>query len=168
MDRKSALQPYRGSLAVSASTLAVAVLLSVALWRLGLNGQPLVRAVAEGSLPLGLAAGILLVVAAATVAIHISVTAPSPSVSVEEPLLAAPRVPAIRRNAPFIVVLGITPKFVAHRTIRATGSVLHSTSGRSPGVSGAAVMRLRSTPTLLPSATANSPTRLTACHTFTV
>jgi hypothetical protein len=110
MDRKSALRPYRGSLAVSTSTLAVAVLLSVALWRLGLNGQPLVHALAEGSLPLGVAAGLLLVVAAATVAIHISVTAPSPSVSVEEPLLAAPRVPAIRRNVPFIVVLGITPK----------------------------------------------------------
>ena len=110
MDRKSALGPYRVSLTVSTSTLAVAVLLSIALWRLGLNGQPLVRAVAEGSLPLSLAAGILLVVAAATVAIHISVRAPSPSVSVEEPLLAAPRVPAIRRNSPFIVVLGVTPK----------------------------------------------------------
>src|SRR5438094_3411248 len=110
MDRKSALQPYPGSLAVSASTLAVAVLLSVALWQLGLNGQPLARALAEGALPLGLAAGILLVVAAATVAIHISVTAPSPSISVEEPLLAAPRVPAIRRNSPFVVVLGATPK----------------------------------------------------------
>jgi hypothetical protein len=110
MDRRRALQPYRGSLIVSTSTLAVAVLLSVALWRLGLNGQALVRGVAEASLPLGVAAGILLVVAAATVAIHISVRAPSPSVSVEEPLLAAPRVPAIRRNSPFIVVLGITPK----------------------------------------------------------
>src|SRR3984893_7280963 len=110
MDRKSALQPYRGSLAVSTSTLAVAVLLSIVFWRLGLNGQPLVRAVAEGSLPLSLAAGILLVVAAATVAIHIPVRAPSPSVSVEEPVLAAPRVPAIRRNSPFIVVLGVTPK----------------------------------------------------------
>jgi Mrp family chromosome partitioning ATPase len=110
MDRKSALQPYRGSLAVSTSTLAVAVLLSVALWRLGSNGQSLVRALAEGSLPLGLAAGILLVVAAATVAIHVSVRAPSPSVSVEEPLLAAPRVPAIRRDSPLIVVLGVTPK----------------------------------------------------------
>jgi len=110
MDRKSALQPYRGSLAVSTSTLAVAVLLSVALWRLGLNEQPLVRTLAEGSLPLGLAAGILLVVAAATVAIHISVTAPAPSVSVEEPMLAAPRMPAIRRDAPFIVILGVRPK----------------------------------------------------------
>jgi hypothetical protein len=110
MDRRSALQPYRASLAASAATLAVAVLLSVALWRLGLNEQPLVRALAEGSLPLGLAAGILLVVAAATVAIHISVTAPSPSVSVEEPMLAAPRMPAIRRDAPFIVVLGVRPK----------------------------------------------------------
>ena len=110
MDRKSALQPYRGSLAVSASTLAVAVLLSVALWRLGLNGHPLARALAEGSLPLGLAAGILLMVAAATVAIHISVTPPGPSVTAEEPLLAAPRVPAIHRTAPFIVVLGVTPK----------------------------------------------------------
>jgi hypothetical protein len=110
MDRKSALQPYRGTLTVSASTLAVVLLLSIALWRLGLNGHPLARALAEGSLPLGMAAGILLVVAAATVAIHISVTAPSATVSLEEPLLAAPRVPAIRRNAPFIVVLGITPK----------------------------------------------------------
>src|SRR6202022_1394639 len=78
--------------------------------RLGLNGHSLAPALAAGGLPLGLAVGILLVVAVATVAIHISVTAPSPSVSVEEPLLAAPRVPTIRRNAPFIVVLGITPK----------------------------------------------------------
>src|SRR5438128_2053105 len=109
MDRRSALQPYRASLAASAATLAVAVLLSIAFWRLG-NGHSLAPAVAAGGLPLGLAAGILLVVAAATVAIHISVTAPSPSVSVEEPLLAAPRVPAIRRNAPLIVVLGVRPK----------------------------------------------------------
>ena len=34
MDRKSGLQPYRGSLAVSAATLAVAVLLSIAFWQL--------------------------------------------------------------------------------------------------------------------------------------
>src|ERR1700737_1036553 len=110
MDRKSALRPYRGSIAASAAPLAVAVLLSIAFWRLGLNGHSLAPALAAGGLPLGLAAGILFVVAAATVAIHISVRAPSPSVSVEEPLLAAPRVPAIRRNSPFIVVLGITPK----------------------------------------------------------
>jgi Mrp family chromosome partitioning ATPase len=110
MDRKSALQPYYASLAVSAATLAVAVLLSIAVWPLGLNGHSLAPALAAGGLPLGLAAGILLVVAAATVAIHISVTAPSPSVSVEEPLLAAPQVPAIRRSAPFIVVLGVGPK----------------------------------------------------------
>ena len=129
MDRKSALQPYRGSLAVSASTLAVAVLLSVALWRLGMNGQPLVRALAEGSLPLGLAAGILLVVAAATVAIHISVRAPSPSVSVEEPLLVAPRVPAIRRNSPFIVVLGVSPKSGAS-TLACGLALVLATQGR--------------------------------------
>ena len=110
MDRNSALQPYRRSIAASAATLAAAVLLSIAFWRLGLNGHPLAPALAAGGLPLGLAAGILLVVAVATVVIHISVTAPSPSVPVEEPLLAAPQVPAIRRNAPFIVVLGITPK----------------------------------------------------------
>ncbi|MDQ6719818.1 MAG: hypothetical protein M3003_03355 [Candidatus Dormibacteraeota bacterium] len=129
MDRKSALQPYRGSLAVSTSTVAVAVLLSIVLWRLGLNGQPLVRAVAEGSLPLGLAAGILLVVAAAIVAIHISVTAPSPSISVEEPLLAAPRVPAIHRNGPFIVVLGVTPKSGA-TTLTCGLAFLLATQGR--------------------------------------
>ena len=110
MDRNSALQPYRRSIAASAAALGVAVLLSIAFWRLGLNGHPLALALAAGGLPLGLAAGILLVVAAATVVIHISVTAPSPSVPVEEPLLAAPQVPAIRRNAPFIVVLGIKPK----------------------------------------------------------
>src|ERR1700694_1017116 len=129
MDRKSALQPYRGSLAVSSSSLVLAVLLSIVLWRLGLNGQPLVRAVAEGGLPLGLAAGILLVVAAATVAIHISVRAPSPSVSVEEPLLAAPRVPAIRRNAPFIVVLGVRPKSGAS-TLACGLALVLATQGR--------------------------------------
>src|SRR5437867_3689147 len=130
MDRKSALQPYRGSLAVSASTLAVAALLSVALWRLGLNGQPLIRALAEGSLTVGLAAGILLVVAAATVAIHISVTAPSPSVSAEEPLLATPRLPAIRRNAPFIVVLGVAPKSGAS-TLACGLALVLATQGRT-------------------------------------
>src|ERR1700674_390802 len=129
MDRRSALQPYRGSLAVSVSTLAVAVLLSIAFWRLGLSGHSLAPALAAGSLPLGLAAGILIVVAAATVAIHISVTAPSPSVSVEEPLLAAPRVPAIRRNAPFIVILGVTPKSGAS-TLACGFALVLATQGR--------------------------------------
>jgi len=130
MDRKSALQPYRGSLVVSASTLAVAVLLAAALWRLGLIGQPLVRALAQGSLALALAAGILLVVAAATVAIHISVTAPSSSVSVEEPLLAGPLVPAIRRDTPFIVVLGVTPKSGAS-TLACGLALVLATQGRT-------------------------------------
>jgi hypothetical protein len=129
MDRRTALQPYRRSLAVSTSTLAVAVLLFVALWRLGLNGQPLVRALAQGSLPLGLVAAILLVVAAATVAIHISLTAPSPTMSVEEPLLRAPRVPAIRRNAPFIVILGVTPKSGAS-TLACGFALVLATQGR--------------------------------------
>jgi hypothetical protein len=135
MDRKSALQPYRGSIAASAATLAVAGLLSIAFWRLGLNGNPLARSLAEGSLLVGLAAGILLVVAAATVAIHISVTAPSPSVSAEEPLLAAPRVPAIRRNAPFIVVLGITPKSGASTVACGLAFVLATQGrmGKEPG-----------------------------------
>jgi Mrp family chromosome partitioning ATPase len=129
MDRRSALQPYRGSIAASAATLVVAVLLSIAFWRLGSNGHPLAPALAAGGLPLGLAAGILLVVAAATVAIHISVTAPSPSVSVEEPLLAAPRVPAIRRDSPFIVVLGVTPKSGAS-TLACGLALLLATQGR--------------------------------------
>src|SRR6202011_1438776 len=129
MDRRIALQPYRGSIATSAATLSVAVLLSIAFWRLGLNGHSVAPALAAGALPLGLAAGILLVVAAATVAIHISVTAPSPSVSVEEPLLAAPRVPTIRRNAPFIVVLGITPKSGAS-TLACGLALVLATQGR--------------------------------------
>jgi hypothetical protein len=94
-----------------------------------LNGQPLVRALAQGSLPLGLVAAILLVVAAATVAIHISVTAPSPTMSVEEPLLRAPRVPAIRRNAPFIVILGVTPKSGAS-TLACGFALVLATQGR--------------------------------------
>jgi len=129
MDRKSALQPYRASLAGSAATLVVAVLLAIAFWRLGLNGYSLAAALAAGGLSLDLAAGILLVVAAATVAIHISVTAPSPSVSVEEPLLAAPRVPSIRRNAPFIVVLGVTPKSGAS-TLACGLALVLATQGR--------------------------------------
>src|ERR1700737_4131054 len=129
MDRKSALRPYRGSIAASAAPLAVAVLLSIAFWRLGLNGHSLAPALAAGGLPLGLAAGILFVVAAATVAIHISVTAPSPSVSVEEPLLAAPRAPAIRRNAPFIVVLGVGPKSGAS-TLACGLALVLATQGR--------------------------------------
>ncbi len=135
MDRRSALDPYRGSLTVSAAALAVAGLLSIGLWRLGLNGQPVVRAFAGISEPLSLAAGILLVVAAATVAIHISVTAPFPSVSVEEPLLAAPRVPTIRRNAPFIVVLGITPKSGASSLACGLAFVL-ATQGRTAKETG--------------------------------
>ena len=129
MDRRTALQPYRGSIAASAATLAVAVLLSIAFWRLGLNGHSLAPALSAGALPLALAAGILLVVAAATVAIHISVRAPSPSVRVEEPLLATPRVPAIRRNAPFIVVLGVRPKSGAS-TLACGLALVLATQGR--------------------------------------
>ena len=129
MDHRTALQPYRRSLAASAATLTVAVLLSIAFWRLGLNGHSLAPALAAGGLPLGLAAGILLVAGAATVAIHISVTAPSPSISVEEPLLAAPRVPAIRRNSPFIVVLGVSPKSGAS-TLACGLALVLATQGR--------------------------------------
>src|ERR1700682_3876965 len=129
MDRRSALRPYRGSIAASGATLPFTVLLSIACWRLGWNGHSLAPALAAGGLPLGLAAGILLVVAAATVAIHISVSAASPSVSEEGTLPAAPRVSAIRRNAPFIAVLGVRPKSGAS-TLACGLALVLATQGR--------------------------------------
>jgi len=78
--------------------------------RLDLTGQAWVCALSDGSPPPSWARGVLPGVASATTAIHSAVTAPSPSISVETPLLASTRVPEIRLDSPFIVVLGLTPK----------------------------------------------------------
>ena len=110
MDSRSALGLYRSTVVVSVSTLVAALLLSVVLWQLGLDDYPLLRQLGGASLPLSLAAGVGLVLALAVVTIHVSLAPSTPSVTAEEASVSTPRVPALRRRAPFIVVLGVTPK----------------------------------------------------------
>ena len=110
MDSSSPLRPYRASMVISASGLVAAALLWLGLLRLGLNSYPVARWLGEATLPLGSAAAVILMLAAAAVAIHLSLTPPAVSPTTEEPLLSIPTVPAIRRRAPFIVILGLTPQ----------------------------------------------------------
>lgn len=129
MDSRSALRPYRDPLVISGSALVAAALLWLAFWRLGLDRYPVIRGFGEAALPLGLASGILIVLAVASVVTHVSLAPPNGSLTTEEPLLSLPRTPTIHRRAPFIVVLGVTPQ--AGATALAWGlGLLIATHGR--------------------------------------
>ena len=129
MESRSALGPYRSTVVVSVSTLVSALLLSIVLWQLGLDGYPLLRDLGGASLPLSVAAGIGLVLAIAVITIHVSLAPSTASVTAEEPLVSAPRVPAVRRRAPFIVVVGVTPKAGATTLAGALAMVIATDGG---------------------------------------
>lgn len=129
MDSRSTLRPYRDPAVVSGSALVAAAVLWLAFWRLGLDKYPVIRGLGEAAVPLALASGIILVLAAAAVLIHVSLAPPSGFLTTEEPLLSPPTAPTIHRRVPFIVVLGVTPQ--AGATTLAWGlALLIATHGR--------------------------------------
>src|SRR5919204_2848655 len=129
MGSRSTLRPYRDTLVISGFALVAAAFLWLAFLRLGLDRYPVIRGLGEAALPLALASGIIIVLAAAPVLIHVSLAPPSASLTTEEPLLSLPSVPTIHRRVPFIVVLGVTPQ--AGATTLAWGlALLIATHGR--------------------------------------
>jgi len=81
-------------------------------------------------LPTVLLGALLLVVTVVTVAVHASLPWVSTTVKTEEPLLAHPRVPAIRRDSPLVVVLGLTPKSGAS-TLASNLAIIVASEGQS-------------------------------------
>ncbi len=126
-----ALRPYRQALTVSAAGLALMALLGVAASRVGAQAPPLEHALAATVLPAVLLAGAALILSVAALGIPVSLPLAASTLATEEPLLARPRLPAIRRDAACIVVLGVTPGAGAS-TIAANLAVLVASEGRLP------------------------------------
>ncbi len=125
----SRLSAYRRPLMVSGLLLAGAVALSSIVTRLPWSSDAFSPLARGGLLPLSLVAALLLLVTAVTVAVHVSLTPKSSAIIDEEPLLARPRLPMVRRDIPFVVVLGLHPKGGA-TTLVSNLAVLIATEGR--------------------------------------
>ncbi len=130
----AALREYRQTLVVSTVSLGATAALGVALWALGALTRPVGRGLLLVALPAALLAGLSLIVAAVTVAVHASLPTVSTTVKREEPLLARPRMSAIRRDSPFIVIMGVAPKSGAS-TLACNLAILVAREGQSPGES---------------------------------
>ncbi len=130
MDRSLvALRPYRQPLAVSAATLVITAAAGIGLWRLIPDGGTTVAALEAVALPVALLAGCLLIGAVGTVVLQSSRTRPQSERAVEEPLIARPRMPAIRRDHPLIALVGLTPRS-GTSTLAANLAILVATEGR--------------------------------------
>jgi hypothetical protein len=125
----SRLSAYRRPSMVSGLLLGVAVALSSIVTRLPGSSDAFSRGARGWLLPLSLVAALLLLVAAVTVAVHVSLTPKFSSVTDEEPLLARPRLPIVRRDVPFVVVLGLHAKAGATSLI-SNLAVVVATEGR--------------------------------------
>src|SRR6202521_542554 len=131
----SALRAHRQTVVTPLGVLVVAVSVGVGLSAFARGATPPWDAVAAASLPLLLLTTLAMIVAAVTVALSAS-WAPAPSLArVEEPLLLPPRLPMIRRDAPFIVVLGTAPKSGTTTLARNLAAIV-ATEGRSVRVPG--------------------------------
>ena len=131
----SALRAHRQAVVAPLAALVLAVSVGVGVSAFGRGATPAWHAVAAASLPLLLLTTVAMIVAAVTVALSAS-WAPAPSLAqAEEPLLLPPRLPMIRRDAPFIVVLGAAPKSGTTTLARNLAAIVAS-EGRSVRVPG--------------------------------
>jgi len=126
----AALRSYRQTLVVSGVALGLTASLGIALGALGLVESTVGDALMVVTPPAVLLAVLLLVVVVVTVAVHVSLAAVSTTVMIEEPLLSHPRVPAIRRDSPFVLVLGLTPESGAS-TLASNLAIMVARDGRS-------------------------------------
>ena len=131
----SALRAHRQAVVAPLAALALAVSVGVGVSAFGRGAMLVWHAVAAASFPLLLLTTVAMIVAAVTVALSAS-WAPAPSLTqAEEPLLLPPRLPMIRRDAPFIVVLGTAPKSGTTTLARNLAAIV-ATEGRSVRVPG--------------------------------
>ena len=123
-----ALRPHLHASVLSLTALVIAASAGVALSAFG-------PALVEHSLmaattPLLLLVGVAVIAMVVTATLSASFVS-SPTVRPEEPLLARPRLPMVRRDVPFIVVLGAVPKSGA-TTLACKLAMTVATEGRSP------------------------------------
>ncbi|MEA2633852.1 MAG: hypothetical protein QOH92_619 [Chloroflexota bacterium] len=131
----SALRAHRQAVVTPLAALGLAVSVGVGVSAFGPGATPAWHAVAAASLPLLLLTTLAMIVAAVTVALSASLASAPALARVEEPLLLPPRLPMIRRDAPFIVVLGTAPKSGTTTLARNLAAIV-ATEGRSVRVPG--------------------------------
>jgi len=131
----SALRAHREAVVTPLAALILAVSVGVGLSAFGRGATPAWHAVAAASLPLLLLTTVAMIVAAVTVALSASSAPAASLVQAEEPLLWPPRLPMIRRDAPFIVVLGTAPKSGTTTLARNLAAIV-APEGRSLRVPG--------------------------------
>ncbi len=123
------LRPYRQALAVSAATFVLVVAGGMALGKLNVGGGAALAALQTAALSVAVLASLLLIAAAATLVLQDAPTRPRSELAAEEPLLARPHLPAIRRDRPFIAIVGLSPRCGAS-TLAANLAILVATEGR--------------------------------------
>jgi len=131
----SALQAHRQAVVTPLAALILAVSVGVGLSAFGRGATPAWHAVAAASFSLLLLTTVATIVAAVTVALSASLAPAASLGQAEEPLLLPPRLPMIRRDAPFIVVLGTAPKSGTTTLARNLAAIV-ATEGRSLRVPG--------------------------------
>lgn len=131
MDRRAeVVRPYRQTVVLSAGALAVAAVAALAVHLVTPMANLLTRSLGEIALPVGLLGLLFLVLAVGTASVRAVFPPIVVGPAIEEPLVTAPRLPAIRKESPLILVLGIAPKAGA-TTLAATLAVLIASEGRS-------------------------------------
>jgi hypothetical protein len=128
-------RPYRQAVLVSGSVLAFTLAIAVALTLAGPTVGRVISDLGVIVLPLGLFSLLLLTVGLVATSIRAAPPAAGFALAAEEPLIMAPRLPLVQRDAPLVLVLGAIPKAGA-TTLTTSLALLVAEEGRSPQDSG--------------------------------
>ncbi len=124
-------RPYRQTALVSGGALAVALAIAVGLSLAGPSAGRLTGALAVIAVPASLFSLLLLMAGLVTTSVRAASPAAGSALAAEEPLVMAPRLPLVQRDAPLVLVLGAIPKAGA-TTLATSLAVLVAEEGRSP------------------------------------
>ncbi len=124
-------RPYRQAVLVSGGAFAVALAIAVGLSLAGPSAGRLSGALAVIAVPVGVSSLLLLMAGMVATSVRAASPAAGSALTAEEPLLMAPRLPLIQRDAPLVLVLGAVPKAGA-TTLSTSLAMLVAEEGRSP------------------------------------
>lgn len=124
-------RPYRQTAVVSGGALALTLALAIGLSLAGPSVARLTSALAVIAVPSSLFSLLLLTVGLIATSVRAASPAASSELAAEEPLVMAPRLPLIQRDAPLVLVLGAVPKAGA-TTLATSLTLLVAEDGRSP------------------------------------
>jgi hypothetical protein len=124
-------RPYRQTALVSGGALAAALAIAVGLSLAGPSAGRLTGALAVIAVPASLFSLLLLMAGLVTTSVRAASPAAGSALAAEEPLVMAPRLPLVQRDAPLVLVLGAVPKAGA-TTLATSLAVLVAEEGRSP------------------------------------